>query len=141
MSRPVYLSALREKNLKEGAPYPNLAKLEKCFAMFTRVTNGINLFKRLDRLSASVLVEPVDQNKSMSTWSSEYRRAEMNWLPVIEEIDSVISDAVIDRRCREWPPPKCEACMRSVSKYSEKFSKQLKHHIYGASYAIAQHKS
>lgn len=137
MSRPLYLSALRERNLKEGAPYSNLAKLEKCFAMFTRVTNGINRLKSLDRISVSVLDEPVNQIRSMSIGSSEHRRASLDWLPFIEEVDSVISDAVIDRRCQEWPHPKREACMRSVSKYAEKFLKQLKHHIYGASHAIA----
>lgn len=93
MSRPDYLSLLREKNIKRSAPPPNLVKREKSFAMFTGYPASTIQPKGRGR----PLVEPVAQAIPLALLPMTYeqKQAVMDWLVFIEETDPTISADVI----------------------------------------------
>lgn len=93
MSRPDYLSLLREKNIKRSAPPPNLVKGEKSFPRFTGYPVSTNQPKDRNRPS----VEPLAQATppALIPMTSEQKEAVMDWLVFIEETDPTISADVI----------------------------------------------
>lgn len=93
MSRPDYLSLLREENFKKNVLQPNLVKGEKSFARFTGYPLSTNRHKDLDRASVNPVTQPITPVLVPMTF--EQKESVMDWLIFIDEIDPKISADVI----------------------------------------------
>lgn len=105
MIRPDCLSPLHERNKNQSAPYPNLVKLKKCFAKFTRFNSDTNQLMQQYRPAPLEVVGGCNQIELVAQVISKHTKTTLGLLDLIKGIESAVSDADIDHRCREWPPP------------------------------------